>query len=428
VPSDAGSANLHQAKPIFPIYAENFRCIGPECEDTCCRDWSVPVDRAAYERFQSLPPSPLRVLIDASIVLLPEGAASSDGFGAEVFAKIGMNEQNQCPLLTTDRLCRVHAEGGEALLPHSCGTYPRLVRSVGGQNEQALALSCPEAARHVLLKPMRLAEMDRTGASEKNAPWVPAYFWEIRRTVLNLVRNHAYPLWQRMFLLSILCRRLDAIAAGEPERSVPAFLRDFEASVVAGRLRKAMEMQPIDRGAQLDVVLRLAGLLLHRSNVTPRFVECINTFTSGIGNSPTATLESLTDRYTRAHDQYFSPFFARHSHIFENYLINTIVRCQFPFGPDGMKQGSVPAMLKEFAMLTAQFALTKGLLIGVAGFYRENLSTAHVVHTVQASSKHFDHYPDFPKMAQELLIECELNGARGMSILLRNSDSAAPRV
>ena len=172
--------------------------------------------------------------------------------------------------------------------------------------------------------------------------------------------------------------------------------------------------------AQLDVVLRLAGCLLHRSNVTARFAECVNTFASGIGNSPAATLKGLSDQYERARHRYLNPFFADHPHILENFLINTIVRCRFPFGLDGMKQGAVPAMWHEFNALTARFALTKGLLIGVAGFYREKFSAIHVIHTVQASSKHFDHYPEFAEIALRLLKERDLDGMQGMAILLRD--------
>jgi len=235
--------------------------------------------------------------------------------------------------------------------------------------------------------------------------------------VLELVVNRAYPLWQRLFLLGVFCRRLDAIAKGELDRSVPAFLRDFEASVAASALLTAMEALPVDCAAQLDVVLRLAGMMLRRSNVRPRFVECVQAFTTGIGNEPGATLESLTTHFVQAHDRYFAPFFQRQPRILENYLINTIIRTRFPFGREGAQTLS---MAREYALLTAQFALTKGFLIGVAGFHRESYSAAHVVHTVQATSKHFEHHPEFLDLAYELLVESRMDGARGLAILLRN--------
>ena len=423
------------AKLIRPAYANKFRCIGAQCEETCCKGWSVPVNREGFEKLQGLPESPLRSLIHASILLAPKDAGPQDGFGTACFAKLQLDSSSECPLLSADRLCRIHAECGEEFLPRTCATYPRIVHNVGGYKEKALAFSCPEAARLVLLDPdlppptarhAAAAEAENGDLGEPK-PWLPPYFWPIREAALNLVRNRAYPLWQRMFLLGIFSQRLDAIAAGQLNRSIPQFLRDFDATVVRGTLQKMMEAQPIDRAAQLDVVLRLAGLMLHRSNVTPRFGECIHAFTAGIGNGPGATFEKLTAEYTHVHNRYYAPFFARRPHILENYLINTIVRCQFPFGADGMNEGATPSMTKEFTKLTAQFALMKGLLIGVAGFHRENFSSEHIIHTAQAASKHFEHHPEFLNLAYQLLIDSGMDGARGMAILLRNAEPIAQK-
>ena len=62
----------------------------------------------------------------------------------------------------------------------------------------------------------------------------------------------------------------------------------------------------------------------------------------------------------------------------------------------------------------------RGILIGVAGHYRDQFSTEHVVHTVQAASRHFEHHPEFLSSAQALVAESRLDGIAGLSILLRN--------
>jgi lysine-N-methylase len=419
---------LPQTPPLSAAYAQNFRCIGSACEDTCCQGWRVPVDRTTYEKYQKIPASRLRTLIDANSLVLPEGAKPT------CFAIFRMNGENKCPLLTEDHLCGIQSERGEGYLPHACSTYPRIVNSDGGIQETALALSCPEAARLVLLQPELLTPAPLAAPEPPNpaltaasasiaSPSLLRWFWPIRQFVLALVRNRAYPLWQRLFLLGLFCRRLDTIASGELQRSIPAFLGDFEATVASGALRTAMETLPLDRAAQLDVVLRLAGMMLHRSNVRPRFVECIQAFTAGIGNGPGVTLESLADRSAQAHDRYYAPFFGQHPHILENYLINTILRLRFPFGTEGVQL----SMARECALLTAQFALLKGLLIGVAGYHRDAFSAEHVVHTIQAASKHFEHHPEFLNLAYKLLVEGRMDGARGMAILLRNAEPTSPK-
>jgi lysine-N-methylase len=395
----------------------------------------VPIDRQTFEKYQNLPDVPLRALIQSSVVAQP---APADGSDPVPWAKIQMTPANQCPLLSDESLCRVQSECGESFLSHTCAVYPRVINSVDGAPDKSLSLSCPEAARLVLLQPDLLDtgvhEIEGGSSAESGpqsdlpgngggAPFRPlAHFWPIRAAVLSLLRQRTYPLWQRLFLLGIFCRRMDAIARGELNRPVADFLDDFERAVATKTLLPAMETLPVDRSAQLDVVLRLAGMLLHRSNIRPRFVACIEAFTSGIGNGPQATLDSLTSHYAEAHDRYYAPFFARHPYILENYLINTIFRTHFPFGRSGAKPSNTPDMTREFAMLTAQFTLMKGLLIGVAGHHRMNFEAAHVVHTMQAASKHFEHHPEFLNQAHALLVESHMDGARGLAILLRNTD------
>jgi len=434
---------VRQEVEIRPAYAQAFRCIGSDCEDTCCQGWTVPVDLRTWEKYQAIPEGPLQVLVHASVTRNPRG---SDGVEptANVFAQIRMDDANQCPILSGDGLCRIQSAMGAGMLSDTCATYPRIKHSIGGREEQALALSCPEAARLVLLSPDLLSP-DLLNSGDKN--WVatnavlcstedgdadagkdavgvalPADFWQIRSVVLSLVRNRVYPLWQRLFLLDLLCRRLDAIDGDEGQGSVADFLSGFVASVSTGQLRGNLEGLPFESSVQMDMVLRLAGMMLHKSNVRPRFVECVQNFTAGIGNGPGATLESLTRRYAQANERIFAPFLSRAPHILENFLINSILRCEFPYGKENLRDGGKPEMAREFAQLAAQFVLMRGLLIGVAGFHGAGFSAPHVVHTVQAASKHFEHHPEFLSMAHALLKESGMDGARGLAVLLRDPE------
>jgi lysine-N-methylase len=418
---------------IHPRYADSFQCIGPACEETCCQGWVIPVDKATTEKFSKLPPSAVRTLIDANILLTPH---SDDGSKPPTFAQFRMKASNTCPMLSEDHLCRIQTEFGEELLPHACATYPRIICSGGDIEEKALTLSCPEAARLVLLNPALLGSgypLVRApfhtsfggGDQPESATSIHSWFRPLRDFSLGLVTNRVFPIWQRLFLLGVFCRGLDSIAKGELHRSVPSFLNDFE-TAVSNTLPAAMNVLPTDLGQQLDVVLRMAGMLLQSSAARPRFAECVEAFKAGIGNRPGATFASLTARYGLAYDRYYEPFFERQPHILENYLINTVIRCQFPFGRESMRTGAAPVMAREHGLLIAQFALMKGFLIGVAGFHGDGFSAAHVVHTVQSVSKHFEHHLDFLDRARALLVECRLDDNSGSAILLRNDRSSRP--
>jgi len=415
---------------VAPKYTEEFVCIGSACEDNCCGSWGVPITRSAYEKYQTLPDGSLRTLIDASILLAPKGAVDSDGFGPEGFAKIRMNESNACPIKSAEGLCQIHSQVGPSYLSSICATYPRVFRSVRGAEQNALALSCPEAARIVLLNPMAWKQVEPPAptSGETYSEDLPnsSVLWAIRSVVLNIVSNRAYPLWQRLLHLGVLCQQLDALPPDWPEVEASKCLDDFDRTVADGTLSFDMESLSVDPSAQLDAVLRLAGLMGKKSIITPRFVECIDAFKTGIGYGPTATtLASLTAGYKTAHDRFFAPFFNRHPHILENYLINTILRCRFPFGPDDKNRDAVHSATREFTTLIAQFSVMRGLLIGVAGAHRGGFSTAHVVQTVQSASKCFDHHPEFPKLAHDLLVKLGLDRLNGAALLIRNQKSGS---
>ena len=132
---------MRQSKLFQPDYSENFRCIGPACEDSCCEEWTVHVDRNTFEKYQSLPAGPLRTIVDDNVIQNVKPAQANSGSASATFAQIRMNSQRKCPLLSGEGLCRMQAEHGEEYLPGTCASYPRVTYCIDGVTEKALTLS-----------------------------------------------------------------------------------------------------------------------------------------------------------------------------------------------------------------------------------------------------------------------------------------------
>jgi lysine-N-methylase len=181
-----------------------------------------------------------------------------------------------------------------------------------------------------------------------------------------------------------------------------------------------MESIRPDPAAQLEMVLRLVGLRTGSLELSPRLTECVRAVADGIGWRAGVPLAEQVARYESSHREFYAPFFDRHPHILENYLLNQMLRQVFPFGIKLFEASAVPEFAQTFAELAIQFALTKGLLIGVAGFYRERFSIDHVVQVVQSISRHFEHSPKFLADAAALLHERKMDNAQGLAMLLRN--------
>lgn len=411
---------MRHTRMIQPDYAGQYRCVGPACHDNCCSGWMVSIDEASHRKYADLPPSPLRTLIDASIVRDATGDPNAD------FARIQMLPTGVCPFLSEEDLCRIQVEHGGSYLCRTCAEFPRNTSTIDGLKETALSLSCPEAARLVLLAPRLFPP---PGAPARQLNWdenasgtnaLRPYFWQVREFVIGLILNRNYPLWQRLFLVGSFCRRLEALSRGEIDRNFPQVLDDFSRAVADGGLCPAMDTIPADLPLQLEIVLRVIAQRVNNVPIRPRLRQVLELFTVGVGHSQTASIASQVSRYADAYQQFYVPFFKRRPGILENYLVNAVLRDQFPFGKKLFEPGAEPEPARAFAMLAIPFALMKGLLIGVVAAKKRRFSAADVVKTVQSAFRHFEHNVSFLSDAYALLEARGLTDARGLAMLLRN--------
>jgi lysine-N-methylase len=382
-----------------------------------------------WEKYQTIDQGPLRVLMETRVELHP---LKEDGAEPARFATVQLDEAGVCAFLNEDRLCRIQAAHGEGYLSTACATYPREVRSINGLEEKSLSLSCPEAARLVLLRDAMEMNRGHVEAVLEWESWRPLkdYLWPTRELVLRLIRDRRFELWERVLLVGVFVERLEglviegAVEMGRFRKLMEGFGVGLDARLDPGPehsgMQAALRAIAVDAGRQLDFVLRAAGLPLTRSRVGPRFVATVERFKAGLGYGPGATMESLVSAYRRGFAGSFEPFFCARGHILENLLANMVFRSLFPFGRKMGEPEWVPSLKREFALLVGQFALLKGLLIGVAGSAGEEFCEADVVETIQSTAKHFEHHQGYLDGLYNLLVERGLNEMAGLAVLMRN--------
>jgi len=126
---------------------EGFTCLAERCEDTCCRDWAVSIDRPSFDRLKG-------VMVgtpagrDRLVHLMVLGSPSRH---VDALGQVQLDENGVCRLLDPDNRCSVQAAHGEAALPTTCAVFPRTALAVGDRIEVGASLGCPEISRLVLL-------------------------------------------------------------------------------------------------------------------------------------------------------------------------------------------------------------------------------------------------------------------------------------
>lgn len=179
-----------------PTYAGAFRCIGPHCEDTCCGDWDIPVDKITYLKYRQFPEEALGRLVSHFVSAL-EGSPHDN-----LHAFIRRTPGGSCPFLGEDRLCSIQKHYGAELLSSTCSVYPRSLAVVDGFLEGSVSLSCPEAARMVLLQ--------QNATEQKGEPFsgfrtdnvfglrehrgLEAIVLDVRSLMVDLIRDRSRPI------------------------------------------------------------------------------------------------------------------------------------------------------------------------------------------------------------------------------------------
>lgn len=398
---------------LAPQYVFRFSCIGTECEDTCCQGWRVFVEEETYKKFRRLRHPELKPLLDRAV------KRNRSNPSPRHYAKIVMDHEGKCPLLSAEGLCRVHQNLGETYLPSICSTYPRVVNEVDGVAERSLTVSCPEAARLALLNPEPMEfdqvlepahdrdNVSRRVGSRNGAPGAADDFWRLRVFTIGLLQNRDYALWERVFILGLFMQRLESSSNGTVDGLITGFRRLLDDGSIKGLVA--------DIPSQTTIQLKMARELLNQrfrlTVVSKSYVECVIEFLQGIECTEESTDEEVGERYWRAYSEHYAPFMSQHEYILENYLVNYVFKNLFPLGPRGY--------FGEYIMLVLHYALLKMHLIGMAG-YHKGLTKELVIRLIYSFSRVVEHSPPYLQGIYELLQESNLATMPYMAILIKN--------
>ncbi|MBR6634764.1 MAG: flagellin lysine-N-methylase, partial [Clostridia bacterium] len=124
-------------KLIAPDYYDKFSCIADKCRHSCCVGWEIDIDEDTYSYYKSIG-GELGKALQANI-------AVCDGT-----ANFTLDENERCPFLEKDGLCRLIKELGESSLCNICADHPRFRSFYSQRTEIGLGLCCEAAAELIL--------------------------------------------------------------------------------------------------------------------------------------------------------------------------------------------------------------------------------------------------------------------------------------
>lgn len=329
-------------------------------------------------------------------------------------------------MLSPEGLCEIQLKLGEDYLSTTCSSYPRVTNIINGSFEQSASMSCPEAARLALLNPEPMEFFQVPSKSREKYSFqsqlnpdsltpdhIQFYFWDLRIFSIELIQNRQYTITDRILMLGLFYQNVQETIDNGIISTIPQLIEDYRTLVRTDTLRDALANIPIESTAQVQLLTELISLRIHIGTENQRYLDIFNTFLKGLSYEDGYTLEQTNHNYQVAYNSYYRPFIANHSYILENYLVNYIYKYTFPF----YGQYNV---FENYVSLALQYSLIKMHLIGISGFYKENLTVDHVITLIQSFSKTVEHNSRYLQIAYDYLQRRGFVSIAGMAIFLKN--------
>ena len=327
---------------LQPIYVQQFQCDGSLCKSECCRKgWAIEIDEDTYRRYCNI-----------GLTVREENVANHirhADFRHQKSLLLQPTSEGACPFLREDWLCDIHRTYGFQFLPIICLQYPRYNLLIGDMGERSLRLSCPVAARLILLQrtPMEFEwiPFPDTGRetwidmSEKETPlktFYPRHFVRIQSACIHVLQNRNLSLDQRWIALGFFMDQADRLMEDGTMEELSHLASFYASDRIMEHVAEMAANIPFHPS---DYIKQIFGLLeslygeqgaSHDWASDARHLSCIADAFGLSANGQSQTAAVLADRYMEIRETFGKPLLQKYGHIFENYIVHECFSNLYP--------------------------------------------------------------------------------------------------
>lgn len=413
---------MAMTKVFAPQYYEKFKCLGSNCSCDCCHDLIIKVDEPSFDKYSSLEDGRLRDKLLKKIEVTEEDPFS---------ASISLNINGNCPFLKRNGLCQMQLKLDHENLPYPCRTYPRLYCSVGDKLETYMSMGCEAVAGIALFDEecmnlfdiqleneiinRNILEPSKYSAS-KNALDM---FSQLRSISVSILQLRKHKLWLRVIMLGFfielagnhLAEGNDDIFTGRVKDYVNSLADNYDDGEYRNLVADWHELK-------IPLIFKLFERIAYIRQEKPRdeINTCISQMKEGLGVANEELPEQeLCKNFTNARDLYYLPFFEAREHILENYMVNAVLATGFPF-----TYGSEKSIYDNYVKLAIEYSMIKFLLVGMAGYHKENFGQAVIIKAVASISRLFDHSRAFTDAVADIFKRNDRTDMRTICVLAKD--------
>lgn len=192
-----------------PDYYNKFVCIAENCPDNCCIGWEIDIDTATYEKYKNVTGS-LGMSLKNNIVLSDDGCYS-----------FKLTENERCPFLDKNNLCKLIIEKGEDFLCDICREHPRFHNCFGNRRETGIGIGCIAAAEIILSQKDKVKYITyQNNESEYKVDYDKNFLQfliKTRKEIFDILQNRHKNMNQRLIEMLLYGEKVQAELDGVPE-------------------------------------------------------------------------------------------------------------------------------------------------------------------------------------------------------------------
>ena len=324
-------------------YFDEFHCTGPECLDSCCKEWSILLTKKEYLDYKKTDFSPkVKDTMENAFFRVRNKELQNDLH----YVGMKLKENGDCPFLDDDHLCMLQKEKGEGALSFTCSVFPRLLAAVGDEAYIcACSVTCPHVVEILMQHPegLALVEEEYDGSSAflnrklYSSPITPKswegypYYWAIKNAQLDILQNRSFTIPERMLILGFFCQKAnDYINKNEGEKiaGLANTLLDNEMCKKIADSLKAPQSDVSAATKSVDIIGKMKSCVKNVSDAREQLAASFEKVADSIGYeletiNGESTMTFSFEKYCKNLNVY-REIEDNRSYIIENLLVNLV--------------------------------------------------------------------------------------------------------
>ncbi|MBI6075142.1 flagellin lysine-N-methylase, partial [Clostridium perfringens] len=367
---------------FIPKYMKTFKCIGPNCTDTCCAGWDINIDENTFKKYEN-DKGNLKELINGKYI---KNSQSDDSFN---YGFMKITEDNKCPFLNENLLCKIHGKCGEENLSITCRRYPRVFNIIDDIYEKSELPSCEEICSKAFLNkekmefieieeelPEDFLEIRRVIDTEAfiGSDNLIQYFWDIRIISINIIQNRNFSIEERLSLLKAFYKSLEDLKTEENFYEIEDLLEKI--TEYPSNITEFIDSKKI---IPLSITNNFFKIILDENLLRKVIGTRLKKLLSDLNKD-----QNLFNNIHKYDLKSFDTYFKKYSYIFENYLVNQIFKDIIPFNTGGNLNESIHKLINTYKLIKSYL-----ILWNISS--QNEISEKNIIYIIQALSKDLEH-------------------------------------